>query len=254
VSDGVFGFDDPAGRVIVARVAPYNEVAIVNDGDGPYEEIFLPDAFAKQVEQGRSTPLRIWLTREHGDNPIGHAVGLRSFDNCLYASLRVWEGVEGDDALAMVRDQEFRGVSMEALKLRDRTVEGVTQVAAAHLSVVSLAGENRAYWGARVVGIRGDRPDDQPGPASQAEQRSWDLDRMDRGLGELQMKRMDAALERLRSKYAEDPDYQAVLRERLLVVEERAALQAAIAPKAAVDKPLRPQVLQRDCGEVLAIR
>ena len=71
-------FDDrsPDARTIDVCIAPYREVATVNDGAGPYQEKFLPGAFRDQVE-ARSTPLRIWLDLEHQKNTvIGHATGL----------------------------------------------------------------------------------------------------------------------------------------------------------------------------------
>jgi hypothetical protein len=57
-------FDErsPDARNLVACVAPYTAVATVNDGQGRYQETFLPGAFRYQVERAKSTPLRIWLT------------------------------------------------------------------------------------------------------------------------------------------------------------------------------------------------
>jgi hypothetical protein len=214
---GTFSFDDPAGRVIVARVVPSNEVETVADrGGGRHQEMFLADAFRRQVEQS-TAQRRIWLNVEHGDEVIGHVAGLRNFDGSLSASLRVWKGAAGDDALAMVRSGEFRGVSMEAQALHSRTVGGITKISEAHLTAVSLARTNHAYWAARILGIRADRPDDLPGPSSPAELRSWQCDWEEDLLKQLIMQRIDQNT----SAYAHDPDYQALCRSLEWVRKER---------------------------------
>ena len=38
------------GRTLVSRLVPYNELATVNDGEGPYQETFLPGAFDSQTK------------------------------------------------------------------------------------------------------------------------------------------------------------------------------------------------------------
>jgi hypothetical protein len=246
MSISMFGFDDPAGRVIVACVVPYNEIETVTDRRGRHEEMFLPHAFGRQVEQ--STAQRIWLNVEHGDDVIGHVAGLRNFGGCLSASLRVWDGAVGDNALAMVRNGEFRGVSMEAHVLCSRTVDSVTKVSEAHLTAVSLARTNHAYWAARIVGIRGDRPNDLPGPSSPAELRSWQLDWEEDLVKRLIVQRID---ENTRS-YTHDPDYQALNRTLERISEERSELEAAIAIEAPADASPRPRPLHRDCDQIVA--
>jgi hypothetical protein len=76
------------------------------------------------------------------------------------------------------------------------------------------------------------------------------------------MQYMDDALEmraeRRRSggagrSYTTDPRYQRVTKLRRGIAEQRAELQAAIAPSP-TDETLRPRVLHRACGEVLAVR
>src|SRR6476659_7581119 len=117
-------------------IVPYSISAEVADGPGsePYRELFRPGVFREQVEQAQSTPLRIWLNCEHRrgiDHAIGHAVGLLDRPG----------GVEGDEALAMVRDGALTGVSMQATPLRSRTLHGVTERLRAHLNGVSLVGQ-----------------------------------------------------------------------------------------------------------------
>ena len=40
---------DKEGRTLISRLVPYNEVATVNDGMGPYQEMFVPGAFDSQM-------------------------------------------------------------------------------------------------------------------------------------------------------------------------------------------------------------
>ena len=118
-------------------ISPYRDVTTVDAGAGPYLEKFLPCAFRDQVEEARAAPLRVWLTREHRkgiDHVIGHAVRLLDLPGGLYGSFRVKDGVEGDEALAMVREGVLSGMSMEATPLRSRTVDGVRQRLRAHLA------------------------------------------------------------------------------------------------------------------------
>jgi HK97 family phage prohead protease len=234
-------FDDrsPEARTLDVCIAPYRAVVTVNDGEGPYEETFLPGAFRDQVEEAQSStrPLRIWLTCEHSkgvDNVIGHAVRLRDLPGGLYGSFRVTDGIEGDETLAMVRDGVFSGVSMEALPLRSRTVDGVTQRIRAHLDTVSF-GQRPAYRDAKVLGIRKGLWEEQPGPASPAELRSWDLERMERALSALARKCID---ESTRS-YTRDPHYQELL-------QHLAAIKKARQPKR--------QVLRRALSGPITIR
>jgi hypothetical protein len=108
------------------------------------------------------------------------------------------------------------------------------RIADAHLTAVSLARNNHAYFAARIVGIRGDSPDDLPGPASQAQLRSWQLDWEESLVRQLIMKRID---ENTRS-YMSDPDYLALnrtlelIKEERQITEQRAELEARIAADA----------------------
>jgi hypothetical protein len=89
----------PDARTINVCIAPFGEVAVVDDGAGPYKETIVPGAFRDQVE-ARSTPLRLWLDLEHQKNTvIGHATGLRELDGGLYGAFAVHPGVVGDKVL-----------------------------------------------------------------------------------------------------------------------------------------------------------
>ena len=163
----------PDARTINVCIAPYREVATVNDGDGRYQEKFLPGAFRDQVE-ARSTPLRIWLDLEHQKNSvIGHATGLKELDGGLYGAFAVHPGVVGDKVLDAIRAGTLTGVSMKATPIRWREVDGVTHRQKAHLTGVSLVADS-AYCAAKVFGIRKAIRGEQAGPASAAEFTLWD--------------------------------------------------------------------------------
>jgi uncharacterized protein len=252
-------FDDPAGRVLEACIAPFEE-AVVDDGSGVFRERFNSGAFREQIE-GRS-PLRVWLDLGHQKTAvIGHAVGLRELGAGLYGSFAVHSGVVGDKVLEAVREG-LTGVSMTATPIRSREVDGVTRRHRAHLMAVSLVA-NPAYPTAEVFGIRRARREEQAEPASSAEFVLWQLERQDGKLRALQMEYMDEALEMRREwrswggfgrSYEDDPLYQGVTELRRKIAEQRAELEAAIAPRVAVEAPERRVVLRRDCGQALAVR
>lgn len=251
----------PEARTIVVCISPYNMATRVADSPDfePYQELFRPGVFRDQVEQAQSRPLRIWLNCEHRkgvDNVIGHAVGLLDLLGGLYGSFRVHDGIEGDEALAKVRDGALTGVSMQATPLRSRTVDGVTQRLRAHLCGVSLC-PHPAYADARVLGIRRGWRIDQPGPASTAEHLSWELDRLE---GKLRAVACECIDESPRS-YTRDPRYQGALRLGAQIKEERAEIERRLRPQPALGleaavqpEALRPKVLRRVVSGPIAIR
>ena len=172
-------FDDRSSdaRTIVVCIVPFREVAVVDDGAGPYQERFVPGAFRDQVE-ARSTPLRIWLDLEHQKNTvIGHATGLTELDGGLYGAFAVHPGVVGDKVLDAIREGTLTGVSMKATPIRSREVDGVTHRQKVHLEGVALVADS-AYR-TKVLGIRKAIRGEQAGPVSAAEFILWDMERLD---------------------------------------------------------------------------
>jgi HK97 family phage prohead protease len=103
----------PEARTINVCIAPYGEVAAVDDGAGPYTEKFLSGAFREQVEQARTAPLRIWLNLAHNKQAVvGHATGLTELDGGLYGAFAIYAGVTGDKVLTAVREGALTGVSI----------------------------------------------------------------------------------------------------------------------------------------------
>jgi HK97 family phage prohead protease len=268
----VLRFDDssPDARTINVCIASYGDVAVVDDGAGPYMEKFLSGVFREQVEAARTAPLRIWLHLEHrrgNDNVIGHAVRLRDLPGGLYGSFRVHAGVVGDKVLTAVREGVLTGVSMQVAALRSRTVDGVMQRQKAHLAGVALVPEP-AYPSAKVFAVSKALRDDQAGPASMAEFSLWELDRLDGKLRALACSYLDDALEMRAERrhsigaarsYASDPRYQRVLQLRQRLAETRAGIELATAngdvPEAAAEpEALQPKVLRRVLSGPIAIR
>ena len=234
----------PDARTLELCIVPYSISTEVADGpeSKPYRELFRPGAFREQVEEAQSRPLRIWLNIEHRkgvDNVMGYAVGLLDLPGGLYGSFGVHNGVEGGEALALVREGVLSGVSMQATPLSSRTVEGVSERLRAHLNGVSLVGQP-AYADAQVLGIRRGWRDDQPAPASEAEVLLWELERQDRKLravaggyidefcDQKQLGRRLVALgirARPPQSYTRERRYQRVLRLRAQIQEQRAEIE-----------------------------
>jgi HK97 family phage prohead protease len=275
----VLRFDarSPDARTLELCIVPYSISTEVADGpeSKPYQELFRSGVFREQVEQAQRTPLRIWLNCEHrrgADHVIGHAVGLLDLPGGLYGSFRVHDGIEGDEALAMVRDGVLTGVSMQATPLRSRTLDGVTERLRAHLNGVSLVGQP-AYADAKVLGIRRGWRDDQPAPASEAEVLLWELERQDRKLRAVAGGYIDEFCEQkhlgrrlvalgIRARppqpYTSERRYQRVLRLRAQIQEQRAEIERRLPqprPEAAVlAKAMRPKVLRRVLSGPITIR
>lgn len=176
------------GRTLDIRLAPYNVPATVADPPtfSPYQEMFLPGAFERQL----SAPDRVsvWLNFEHEQGLrgiVGHGLELRDSPGSIDGSFRVHSNADGDKALQLVNDGLVTGASMEFAALRSRRVGGVVQRLRAHIDRVSLC-RSPAYSAAGVLAVReapdppedddqGDPGDEQPTAAERFE-RSTDVD------------------------------------------------------------------------------
>ena len=222
-------------RTLGVLIAPYREPATVDDGAGAYRETFSPGCFRRQVEEAKTRPLRIWLTREHRGTVIGHAVRLHDLETALFGAFRVHEGDDGDEALAAIRAGTLTGISVTMTPLRSRDVDGVTRREQAWLTGVALV-PTPAYTSARVTHIRHALSDELADPASPDELAEWERERLDAKLREIACAAIDANTRSFRS----DARYQAACRLREELAEER--------------RQLEPQVLRRGCGTILEIR
>lgn len=150
------------GRTIDLRMVPYDEAALVDDGDGPYHEEFAPGAFDGQTEHAH----RVYMNFQHEKgirSVVGKGVTLESRPDALYGSFRAFEDADGDKALLLVREGVLTGASIEFMPKKGgsiRTAAGVVRRIKAHLDAVALCRVG-AYAGAGVIGTRGKDVDDE---------------------------------------------------------------------------------------------
>ena len=142
------------GRTVYGIAMPYDTEAIVNDGFGPYTEIFRRGAFAKTL---REIGERVKLCVNHDKLrrlPIGRATSLREDAAGLYGEFRVSRTTEGDEALTLIRDGVVDAFSVGFIPMKEREPDrGVierTEVKLSEVSVVSFP----AYEKALIAGVR----------------------------------------------------------------------------------------------------
>lgn len=145
------------GRTVEGCCVPYNVAATVNDGTGPYVEMFAPGCFAAMV----GSPQRVLFSFEHSGlvaNTIGHATHLAERPDGLYGTFRVVDGATGDQALALVRSRVLGHLSVGFVPLGPgrRGPRGEKVRTACHLDEVSLCREP-SYVGADVLAVRSRR-------------------------------------------------------------------------------------------------
>lgn len=150
------------GRTLIARLVPYNEIAVVNDGRGPYKERFLSGAFRAQLRAVHR--VKAFVNYRHGQSigdQIGSLTGVTDTPTGLDGELQIFNTPNGETALEMFRNGLDR-ISIEFQSRRHRIVEGVVERLDARLLGVALVPEG-AYGGARVTGMRsGNQIEDDP--------------------------------------------------------------------------------------------
>lgn len=143
------------GRTLVLACVPFDVPATVDDGDGPYREVFRRGAFRHVV----SAPNRTELRYAHTPGvPYGFGLDLVEDEKYLLGSFRVAPSDDGDRLLALVRDDQLRGVSVGYVAGQSRTgrddfgelTERLLVKRLAEVSVTPAA----AYAGAEVLAVR----------------------------------------------------------------------------------------------------
>lgn len=162
--DAVIGGD---GRTVVLACVPFDREAIVDDGDGPYREVFRRGAFTHLTGAARHTELR-YAHRSSPADLLGFGIDLVEDPHYLLGSFRVSPSDAGDQILAHVRDGQLAGVSIgyvagahpgdnrERLEREGRLVE---RLRVKRLPEVSLT-PAPAYAGAEVMAVREQQQDD----------------------------------------------------------------------------------------------
>jgi uncharacterized protein len=148
------------GRTIFGIVMPYDQEARVNDGFGPYTEVFRAGSFAKSIRE-RGDRIKLLVNHEKLRSlPIGKAVKWREDTRGLYGEFRVSETAAGDEALTLVRDGVADSFSAGFMPIQPGPHEpipdsGLVERIEAKLGETSLVAFP-AYEGATVMGYRFD--------------------------------------------------------------------------------------------------
>lgn len=180
--DAVIGGD---GRTVVLACVPFDREAMVDDGDGPYREVFRRGAFAHLTGAARHTELR-YAHRSSPADLLGFGVDLVEDPHYLLGSFRVSPSDGGDQMLALVRDGQLAGVSIgyvagahpgDNLERLDDDGRIVERRRVKRLPEVSLT-PAPAYLGAEVLALREQAPEVDPEAVERERRRArarWEL-------------------------------------------------------------------------------
>lgn len=141
------------GRTVYGLAVPFDRESTVNDGYGPYQEVFRRGAFAKTVGEFAS---KVKLLGNHNRQkfPLGKATALREDTAGLVGEFRISNTREGDEALELVRDGVLDSFSVGFAPVKERktgrTLVERLEVKLREVSLVAFP----AYEGAQVAGIR----------------------------------------------------------------------------------------------------
>lgn len=148
--------DSSEGRTVFGTVVPFNRIATVNDGAGPYREMFAPGAFTRSIAQ-RADKVKLLTNHDGRKLPVGRATLLEERADGLYGEFLVSRNAAHliDDVTDGIVDSfsvGFRGINA-------KKVDGVVVRTEAALREVSLVGFP-AYADATIGGVRSDLDDD----------------------------------------------------------------------------------------------
>jgi len=150
LADDIDVRDTAEGRTVYGTVVPYGRVATVNDGAGPYREMFAPGAFSRSIAQ-RAAKVKLLVNHDGRKLPVGVATKLEERDDSLYGEFLVSRAQMHliDDVSDGILDSfsvGFRGIDA-------KKVDGVVIRTEAALREVSLVGFP-AYADALIGGVR----------------------------------------------------------------------------------------------------
>lgn len=142
---------DEATRLIVGRVAPYDETSYLTPD--PSGERIVRGAFGKSIRQ-REARIPLLVGHGHGTAAVGLSTGWEDDTEGLQGTFRVKPGNVGDEVLADVRGGFLPAMSVGFRPLAlGRGDDGATLVREAKLLEVSLCAVG-AYEGAAVLAVR----------------------------------------------------------------------------------------------------
>lgn len=142
------------GRTVYGIAMPFDAETIVNDGYGPYTEIFRKGSFAKTLRE-RADRIKLCINHDKLRRlPIGKASALREDGSGLYGEFRVSRTSEGEEALTLIRDGVLDSFSVGFIPVNERKVSTAvierTEVMLREVSVVAFP----AYDKAVIQGLR----------------------------------------------------------------------------------------------------
>lgn len=143
------------GRTVHGVAVPWDTPARVNDGFGPYTEVFRKGAFERTIRE-RGHKVKALANHDRRSLPLGRANLVREDAAGLYTEVRVSKTRAGDEALELVRDGALDAFSVGFIPVREREgPDGLVERTEVRLNEVSLVAFP-AYDGAAIAGIRGD--------------------------------------------------------------------------------------------------
>lgn len=156
LADDIDVRESSEGRTVFGTVVPYGRVATVNDGAGPYREMFAPGSFARSIAQ-RADKVKLLTNHDGAKLPVGRATLLEERDGGLYGEFLVSRNAahllnDVTDGIVDSFSVGFRGIAA-------KKVDGVVVRTEAALREVSLVGFP-AYEDALIGGVRSDLPDE----------------------------------------------------------------------------------------------
>jgi uncharacterized protein len=169
------------GRTVYGIVMPYDSETQVNDGDGPYIEVFRKGAFVKTISE-RGDRIKLNVNHDkYKQLPIGRSLGFRDDVRGLYGEFRISDTEAGNETLTLIRDEVADSFSAGFIPIipgpRDPIPRsGIVERVEAKLDHVAVVA-HPAYEDARIVGVRFDFDEfwDQLSPEEQEATRHLDL-------------------------------------------------------------------------------
>ena len=141
------------GRTVYGLAVPFDRESTVNDGYGPYQEVFRRGAFARTINAGTA---KVKLLGNHNRQkfPLGKATTLTEDPSGLVGEFYISKTREGDEAIELVRDGVLDSFSVGFAPVKDRKAgKSLVERLEVKLREVSLVAFP-AYEGAAVAGIR----------------------------------------------------------------------------------------------------
>lgn len=141
------------GRTVYGLAVPFDREATVDDGRGPYREVFRRGSFLKTIAEAGG---KVKLLGNHNRQkfPLGKATSLTEDAAGLVGEFHVSNTREGDEALELVRDGVLDSFSVGFAGVKERkTGRSLVERLEVRLREVSLVAFP-AYEGAAVAGVR----------------------------------------------------------------------------------------------------